>query len=107
MARRCELTGRGTTVGGRIARRGLPKKKGGVGLKTTGHARREFHVNLQKKRVYVPQLGGFVTVRLSTRALKSLTPANALAVLRAAGVRGLARSVAQSRKMRAPGAPAR
>ena len=54
MARRCEVTGKGTTSGKSIARRGLPKKKGGVGLKTTGHTKRTFKSNIQKVRVLLP-----------------------------------------------------
>lgn len=88
MSRRCQLTGRGTRVGRRIARRGLAKAKGGVGLKTTGHEKRTFQVNLQKKRLWVPELGRFVRVRLSTRALKSLDRERAVEVLRKAGLLG-------------------
>ncbi|RMH03220.1 MAG: 50S ribosomal protein L28 [Planctomycetota bacterium] len=54
MARRCEVTGKGTRSGKSIARRGLPKKKGGVGLKTTGHTKRKFRANIQKVRVLLP-----------------------------------------------------
>ncbi len=73
MSRTCQITGKGTRVGGSIARRGLPKKKGGVGLRTTGHTKRKFKVNVQKKRIWVPELGDYVTVKLSTRALRTVT----------------------------------
>jgi len=51
MSRVCELCGKHVAFGRKIARRGLPKSKGGVGLKTTGITRRVFRPNLQKVRV--------------------------------------------------------
>lgn len=51
MARVCDICEKRTRVGGSIARRGLPKRKGGVGLKTTGHTKRKFYPNLQKIQV--------------------------------------------------------
>jgi large subunit ribosomal protein L28 len=51
MARVCEVCAKRTRVGGAIARRGLPKRKGGVGLKTTGHTKRRYFPNLQKLQV--------------------------------------------------------
>jgi len=86
MSRICQVTGRKTASGGRIARRGLPKKKGGVGLNTTGHTKRKFKVNLQWKRIWVPELGRRVRVRLSTRALKTISKNGAYSVLVKAGV---------------------
>lgn len=69
MARRCAVTGKGTRSGMQIARRGLPKKKGGVGLKTTGHCRRKFKANIQKVRVLLPD-GSVVRMKLAATALK-------------------------------------
>jgi large subunit ribosomal protein L28 len=51
MARRCETCGKRTEVGNRVARRGLAKAKGGVGIKTTSREKREFRPNLQRIRV--------------------------------------------------------
>ncbi len=86
MSRVCQVTGRGTQVGGHIARRGLPKKKGGVGLRTTGISKRKFKVNVQSKRIFVPELGHTVRVRLSTRALKTISKKGAYRVLVEAGL---------------------
>jgi len=69
MARRCEVSGKSTRSGKHIARRGLPKKKGGVGLKTTGHTLRKFKANIQKVRILLPD-GTVKRVKLSTTALK-------------------------------------
>jgi len=70
MARRCEISGKGTRSGKSIARRGLPKKKGGVGLKTTGHTKRTFKSNIQKVRVLLPD-GSVRRMRLATSVIKS------------------------------------
>ena len=86
MARLCQVTGRKTRSGGSIARRGLPKKKGGVGLNVTGHTKRQFKVNLHWKRIWVPELGRKVRVRLSTRALKTINKKGAYRVLLDAGL---------------------
>lgn len=69
MARRCIVTGKGTVSGKQIARRGLPKKQGGVGLKTTGHTLRKFKANIQKVRVLLPD-GTVKRMKLSTSAMK-------------------------------------
>lgn len=86
MSRTCQVTGRGTRVGGITARRGLPKKAGGVGLRTTGRSKRTFKVNVQKKRLWVPEIGEYVRVRLSTRALKDVNRKGAFQVLVKAGI---------------------
>ena len=86
MSRTCQVTGRGTQVGGSIARRGLPQKKGGVGLRTTGKTKRKFKVNVQKKRIWVPELGEYVTVKLSTRALRTISKNGAFPTLLKAGL---------------------
>jgi large subunit ribosomal protein L28 len=68
MARVCDFCGKRTRVGGTIARRGLPKRKGGVGLKTTGHEKRRFKPNLQRVQALVD--GVVKRVTICTRCLK-------------------------------------
>jgi len=70
MARVCEICEKRTRVGGQIARRGLPKRKGGVGLKTTGHTKRKFYPNLQKLQVQ-DGAGGAKRITVCTRCIKS------------------------------------
>ena len=69
MARVCDICAKHTQVGGMIARRGLPKRKGGVGLKTTGHSKRKFFPNLQK--IQVQEAGKVVRKTVCTRCIKS------------------------------------
>lgn len=86
MTRACQVSGRGTQVGGSIVRRGIAKKKGGIGLRTTGHATRKFKVNVQTKKLWVPELNTFVTVRISARSLKDTARKGVLKVLADAGI---------------------
>lgn len=86
MSRVCQITGRGTASGRSIARRGLPKKKGGVGLNITGVTKRKFKVNVHKKRIWVPEIGQHVTVRLSARALRTINKNGAYPTLVKAGL---------------------
>jgi large subunit ribosomal protein L28 len=51
MAKVCDVCGKGLLYGNSIVRHGLPKKKGGIGLHTTGINRRRFLPNLHKVRV--------------------------------------------------------
>ena len=69
MARVCEICKKRTKSGGSIARRGLPKKKGGVGLRTTGHTLRTFRPNVQRVRALVN--GEVKRVHACTRCIKS------------------------------------
>ncbi len=50
----CAICDKKPIVGRSIARRGLPKKTGGIGLKTTGISRRRFLPNLQRVKARFP-----------------------------------------------------
>ena len=69
MPRVCEVSGKRTQWGKKITRRGLPKAKGGVGLKTTGITRRSFKPNLQIVRVLLPN-GGMRRMKLAASVIK-------------------------------------
>jgi large subunit ribosomal protein L28 len=56
-------------VGASIARRGLPKKKGGVGLRITGRTLRKFKPNIQRVRAEVD--GKHTREKLCTRCLNA------------------------------------
>ena len=86
MSRVCQVTGRGTRTGNQITRRGLAKAKGGVGRKITGKTKRKFKVNVLRKRIWVPELKRYVRVRLSAKALKTITLRGAYPVLLEAGL---------------------
>ncbi|MBI4880943.1 MAG: 50S ribosomal protein L28 [Planctomycetes bacterium] len=86
MSRVCQVTGRRTRVGNKVARRGLAKYKGGIGIKTTGITRRRYKPNLQWKRVWVAELKRFVRVRVCAKALKAMASKGAYRVLLDAGL---------------------
>lgn len=59
MARRCEMTGVGPISGSSISH-------------AHNKTKRRFLPNLQKKRIWVQELSRFVTVKLSTTALRTI-----------------------------------
>ena len=69
MAKVCDVCGKGPVAGRVISRRGMAKKKGGVGKKTTGVAKRRFFPNLQRMRLLVD--GARRTLRVCTKCLKA------------------------------------
>lgn len=72
MSRKCPITGKKPAVGYSYTIRGIAKKKKGIGLKVTGKTRRCFKPNLVKKRLWLSDEKRFVSMRLSTAALRTL-----------------------------------
>ncbi len=69
MAWVCELCGRRPSVGNAISRRGIAKRKGGFGRKTSGISKRRFKPNLQT--VHANINGQVKRMRICTRCLKA------------------------------------
>ena len=69
MARQCAVTGKKTITGRRIVRKGLSKKKGGIGLHVTSATKRTFKPNLQRVRVR-DENGTVKYVRVAASAIK-------------------------------------
>ena len=67
--RRCHICGKGPLRGFQITRRGLAKKKGGVGRKITGRSKRSFKPNLQRVRAVIG--GRIVRIKVCTSCLRS------------------------------------
>lgn len=86
MAKVCQITGVGVTRGHHIHRSGKAKKEGGIGKHITKRVKRVIYPNLRQKRIWVPELGKFVTVKLTARALKTVNKNGALKTLKAAGL---------------------
>jgi large subunit ribosomal protein L28 len=72
MARTCQVSGRVAVRGKRYARRGIAKKKKGIGLKVTGIKRRRFQPNLFKKRFWLPEENRFITLNVSARGMRTI-----------------------------------
>jgi len=68
--RRCEICGKGALTGNSIARRGMAKKKGGVGKKITGITRRRFYPNLQRVKARFSN-GTVKRIRVCTSCLQA------------------------------------
>ncbi len=82
----CSITKARPTKGSIIHRRGLAKKKGGIGQHVTKVVSRMFTPNLKTKRIWVTELNRFITVKLTARALKTVTKNGAFATLKKAGI---------------------
>lgn len=82
MSKRCQVTGKKTTVGYKYAIRGIAKKKKGIGLKTTGKTKRRFEPNLVKKRFWFTEENRFVTLRISTHAMRTIDKLGLAQVIR-------------------------
>jgi len=69
MSMKCEICGKEPSFGNSIVRRGLAKKKGGVGQKVTGITARKFKPNIQKIRVKTK--GGVARMRVCAKCIRS------------------------------------
>jgi large subunit ribosomal protein L28 len=66
----CQVCGKKTTFGNKIARRGRAKYLGGVGVKTTGVTRRKFLPNLRRVRVELAN-GTVTRMTICAKCLRS------------------------------------
>ena len=69
MSRVCYFTGKKPHMGKKITRRGIAKKSGGIGLKTTGITVRRFLPNLQT--VKIVENGTVKKVRVAASYIKT------------------------------------
>lgn len=79
MARSCAITGKTTQVGGRYSNETRATQYNPV-----GKVRR--HANLQKRRIFVPELGKVILVDISVKGLRHIKKNGAHATLKKAGV---------------------
>ena len=86
MSKVCSITGAHASKGHVIHRRGMAKKKGGVGRHVTANTPRMFEPNLKTRRIWVPELNRFVVVKLTARAIKTVTKNGPYATLKKAGL---------------------
>lgn len=79
MAKQCDITGKKTQIGGRYSNRTRATQ-----FNPCGKVKRS--PNLQKKRIYVPELDTSVTVKVSTQGLRTIAKNGAYKTLKAAGL---------------------
>lgn len=75
MSRVCELTGKKAMVGNNVSH-------------SMNKTKRKFNVNLMKKRFYIPEEDRWVTLKVSTSAIKSINKKGISAVLKEAKAKG-------------------
>lgn len=79
MARSCEITGKSTQVGGRYSNRTRATQ-----FNPTGKVRRK--ANLQKRRIFVPELNKTVLVDISVNGLRHIKKNGAFKTLKKANL---------------------
>jgi ribosomal protein L28 len=77
MAKQCDITGKKTQIGGKYSNRTRATQ-----FNPSGKTKRA--PNLQKKRVYVAEIGKAVTVTVSTKGLRTIAKNGAYKTLKAA-----------------------
>ena len=76
MARVCEITGKRPRVGNKVSH-------------ANNKSKRKFYPNLQKKRFFIPEDGKWITLKLSTKAIKTINNKGISAVLKEAREKGM------------------
>jgi large subunit ribosomal protein L28 len=75
MSRVCELTGKRAIVGNNVSH-------------AMNRTKRKFNVNLVKKRFYIPEEDKWVTLKVSTSAIKNINKKGISAVIKEAREKG-------------------
>ncbi|AVI49850.1 MAG: 50S ribosomal protein L28 [Flavobacterium sp.] len=75
MSRVCELTGKRAIVGNNVSH-------------AMNKTKRKFNVNLVKKRFYIPEEDKWITLKVSTSALKNINKKGISAVIKEAREKG-------------------
>jgi len=75
MSRVCELTGKKAMMGNNVSH-------------AMNRTRRKFNANLVKKRFYIPEEDKWMTLKVSTSALKNINKKGITAVLKEARAKG-------------------
>ncbi|KXJ98658.1 MAG: 50S ribosomal protein L28 [Parcubacteria bacterium OLB19] len=79
MAKKCDITGKKTQVGGKYSNRTRATQ-----FNPSGKTKRA--PNLQKKRIYVPEIGKTVSITVSTKALRTIAKNGAYKTLKEANL---------------------
>jgi large subunit ribosomal protein L28 len=79
MAKVCPVLNKGSRVGG-----GYSNRTRATQYNPTGRVRK--YPNLQKKKIFIPEMNKSLTLLLSTRAIKTINKNGAYATLKKAGV---------------------
>ena len=75
MARVCQITGKRPQVGNNVSH-------------ANNRTKRKFYPNLQKKRFFIPEEDKWITLKLTTKAIKTISNYGISAVLKEAKANG-------------------
>jgi large subunit ribosomal protein L28 len=76
MSKVCELTGKKPQVGNNVSH-------------SNNKTKRRFNPNLQKKRFYIPEEDAWITLKVSTSAIRTINKNGIAAVLKKARANGM------------------
>lgn len=77
MAKQCQITGKKTQIGGRYSNRTRATQ-----FNPCGKVKRQ--PNLQKRRIYVPELDTYVTIKVSAKGMRTIAKNGAYKTLKEA-----------------------
>ena len=73
MSKICQITGKTAMTGNNVSH-------------ANNKTKRKFYPNLQTKKFFIPEENGWITLKVSTKAIKTINKKGITAVLRNAGV---------------------
>jgi len=76
MARVCEITGKRPQTGNKVSH-------------ANNKTKRKFYPNLQTKRFFIPEENKWITLKVSTKAIKTINNKGITAVLKEARAKGM------------------
>lgn len=79
MANTCDITGKKTRVGG-----GYSNRTRATQFNPSGKRRRK--INMQKKKIFVPEIGKTINLNVSTKAIKTINKRGAYKTLKKANL---------------------
>ncbi len=75
MAQVCQITGKKAKVGNKVSH-------------ANNKTKRKFHPNLQKKKFFIPEENRWVTMKISTKAIRTINRDGISAVMKKAAKKG-------------------
>jgi large subunit ribosomal protein L28 len=86
MAKVCQITGKSTKMAGSYSNRVRATKFNKSRNPKTGATKTRKKANLQKKRIFVPEMNKSVRITVSTKGLKTIQKKGAYSTLKKAGI---------------------
>lgn len=81
MSKYCAVKNKRPVSGHKYTRKGIAKKKGGIGLNLTGKAKRYFRPNTLRKRFWFAEEKRFISLNVSAHGLRCINKRGLAAVV--------------------------